>query len=298
LVCRGPRAPPPLLGSERATIAFGEVSAPFEAAAGDYVLILTTRGDPGDVRYRSRSLTQAAATSVLLSVFDPDPSITGDLGVRLIGAGSQGAELSDVRMPPTLRLMHGAFATGNVDLYADDDFTSALVTDLGFNEISAQIGIGTSLMPYTVTPTGAPGVFLLESSLTLTAGTRNSAFLVGKPADLRLIAFTDNHRPIETVGRFRLMQLAANAPLVDLYVYLPGENVSDVVPRFFSLPFLATTGYANLSEGTYQVAITLPNVKDIIGGPFTLDLAFGDVVELAVLDTVEPTAFDIVAYGN
>ena len=289
----------PVPGEARATAVYGELSAPFELAAGDYELILTTKDDPLDIRYRSRTFSQIGATSVIFSVFDPDPSITGDLSVRAMGAGNQSTELVDQDNPPTLRLVHAAFATGNVDMYSNDDFTTPLVNDLGFSELTADFDFETDIVPVTFTPTGDTGVLLLEDTLSVTAGSRNTAFLVGKPAELNALVFPDNRRPIETVARWRLTHVASNVPAVDVYVYLDSEDIVDIFPRLFSLPFLATTGYIeNRIADSYQIAVTLPNEKDIIAGPVSIDLTLGGIVEMALLDTVDPNLFDIIIYDN
>lgn len=288
----------PIIGDRRTTIAFGEFSAPFESASGNYELVLTLHDDPGTILYRSRAITQAGATSVIYSVFDPDPSITGNLSVRVMGAGSASAELADDNIPPTIRLMHAALPTGNVDLYANDDFTTALLTDVAFAELTPEIDFGLTTVPLTFTPTGNTGVLLLEDNLTVLPGTRNTVFLISDNAVLDIIAFTDDHRPVETTGRLRLVHLADNVALVDLYIFPTGEDIADNFPRFFSLPFRATTGYANLDEGSYQVAITVPASKAIVGGPLTLDLSLGEVVELAIRDTTDPNVFELVVYDN
>ncbi len=288
----------PVIGDRRTTISFGELSPAFESNSGDYELVLTTHDNPNDILYRSRAITQAGATSIIYSVFDPDPSITGNLSVRVMGAGSASAELADDNVPPTIRLMHAAFPTGNVDLYANDDFTTALATDVGFGELTAEIDFPLGTVPLTFTPTGNPGVLLHEDDLTVLPGTRNTVFLISDNAVLGIIGFPDDPRPVETTGRLRLVHLADNVALVDLYIFPTGEVIDDNFPRFFSLPFRANTGYANLDEGSYQVAITLPASKAIIGGPLTLDLSLGEVVELAILDTADPNVFNLIIYDN
>ena len=85
---------------------------------------------------------------------------------------------------------------------------------------------------------------------------------------------------------------------VDLYILPTGEEIEDNFPRFFSFPFRATTGYTNFDEGSYQIAITLPASKTIIGGPLTVDLSLGEIVELAIRDTTDPNVFDVIIYDN
>ncbi len=288
----------PVIAERRATLAFGELSAAFEVPAGDYEFVLTTQDAPNDIRYRSRPVSQTGGTSLVYSIFDADPSITGNLSVRVMGAGGASTELADDNIPPTVRLMHASIATGNVDLYANDDFTAPLVGDVAYGELTADLDFGLTAVPLTFTPAGDTGVLLLEDVLTVLPGSRNSLFLIGAAGELDIIAFQEERRPIETTGRFRLVHLADNVALVDLYIFDATEVIPDVFPRFFSLPFRATTGYANLDAGSYQIAITLPGEKDIIGGPLTLDLALGDIAELALLDTPDPNVFDLIVYDN
>lgn len=288
----------PVIGERRSTVAFGELTPAFENAAGDYELVLTVHDDPASIVYNSRSVSQAGGSTLIYAIFDPDPSTTGNLGVQVMGAGGTSAALADDNIPPTIRLMHASLATGSVDLYANDDFTAPILADVSFGELTPQIDFPLAATPLTFTPAGDTGVLLLEDELTILPGSRNTVFLVGAAAELDIITFLDDHRPVETTGRLRLAHLADNAATVDLYIFPTGEDIADNFPRFFSLPFRASTGYANLGEGSYQVAITEPGEKDIIGGPLTLDLALGDVAELAILDTADPNVFDVVLYDN
>ncbi|MEQ9563905.1 MAG: DUF4397 domain-containing protein [Woeseiaceae bacterium] len=288
----------PVLGNARASIGFGEISPAFEPTAGDYELILTTHDDPTDVRYRSRTITQGAATSVIYSVFDPDPSITGNLSVRVMATTGGGAELADNDSPPEIRVMHAAFGTGNTDVYVDDDFTATFVSDLAFGEVSPYLGFTADDTPMTFTPTGDPGVLLLEDSLTVFPGTLDTVFLVGDPAELDIIAIQNNPRPIETTGRVRLVNLADNSDLFDVYIHGASDLLPDIFPSFISLPFRSTTGYLNRDDDSYVITITEAGEKVAVAPPLSLDLALGDVVDLAILDTADPNVFDLVIYGN
>jgi hypothetical protein len=292
------RGTAPVLGNARASIGFGEISPPFEPTAGDYELILTAHDDPNDIRYRSRTITQSAATSVIYSVFDPDPSITGNLSVRVMATSGGGAELSDADSPPEIRVMHAAFGTGNTDLYIDDDFTAPFLSDLAFGEVSPYLAFTTDETPMTFTPTGDPGVLLLEDSLIVFPGTVDTVFLVGTPAEPDIIAIQDNPRPIETTGRIRLVNLADNSDLFDVYIHGAGDLLPDVIPSFVNLPFRSTTSYLNRNADSYEITITEAGEKVAIAPPLSLDLALGDVIDLAILDTADPNVFDLVIYGN
>jgi hypothetical protein len=211
---------------------------------------------------------------------------------------SGGAEMADADSPPEIRVMHAAFGTGNTDVFIDHDFASPFLSNLAFGEISSYLDFGTDVTPMTFTPTGDPGVLLLEDSLTVFPGTVDTVFLVGLPAALDIIAVQDNPRPIETVGRLRIINLADNSDLVDIYIHGASELLSDIFPRFINLPFGSTTGYEDRDADSYVITITKAGEKVAIAPPLSLDLALGDVIDFAILDTADPNVFDLVIYGN
>ncbi|MEE8221024.1 MAG: hypothetical protein V3R21_04635, partial [Woeseiaceae bacterium] len=45
--------------------------------------------------------------------------------------------------------------------------------------------------------------------------------------------------------------------------------------------------------GNYDLILTLPGEKTLIAGPIRVDLVNGDVVELLILDTVDPTIAEV-----
>ena len=289
----------PVLGQARASPAFGVATAAFELAAGDYEITLTPKDDPGNVLYRSNAFSQVAATSILFGIFDGDPSITGNLTVRAMSPTGASTELPDADRPPTIRVVHAAFGTANVDMYAEDDFTAPIVANLAFGEASADVDFVTDVTPVTFTPAGNAGVFLLEDTLSVLAGSRNTAFLVGEPAELVAFSFPDNRRSVETLVKLRLTHVATNAGAVDVYIHLDTVDINDIFPRFFSLPYTVTTGYnESRIAGNHLVTVTRAGDKNIVAGPLMLNFTLGDVIELALLDTADPNVFDIVVVDN
>ena len=50
---------------------------------------------------------------------------------------------------------------------------------------------------------------------------------------------------------------------------------------------------APLGAGSYDVYLTEFNDKTVLAGPYRLDLALGDIVDMAAVDTVDPAVLDI-----
>ena len=53
----------------------------------------------------------------------------------------------------------------------------------------------------------------------------------------------------------------------------------------------ATT--ASLAAGSYDLYVTEFGEKVALAGPYRLDVAIGDVVDLIVVDTMDPTVLDV-----
>jgi hypothetical protein len=99
-------------------------------------------------------------------------------------------------------------------------------------------------------------------------------------------------------GSIRLVNLADNSDLFDVYIHGAGDLLPDVIPSFVNLPFRSTTSYLNRNADSYEITITEAGEKVAIAPPLSLDLALGDVIDLAILDTADPNVFDLVIYGN
>ena len=293
-------APPgtaPAAGQARGTLAFGEILEPFDLEAGDWVLTVTAAGDPADVLFRSSTQEIAEQTALLFTIQDSEPSLTSTLSVQRVTRGGGSAQLADTRFRPTRRFVHAAFGTGGMDVVVDDDFASPLVSGLTFGQVSGDVAVPAGDADYSVTQAGNPGAILHEEEDTTPANSRSTSFIAGPPGDLELVTFTDNRRPIPRVVKLRLTLVSANFEEADIYILESGTDIADVAPGFSKMKTLASTAYLQLAPGSYDVTVTVAGEKTIAAGPLTLDLAGGDIAELAAIDTADPNVLDLVEVG-
>ena len=294
-------APPgtaPAAGQARGTLAFGEVMEPFDVEAGDWVLTVTAAGDPADVLFRSTTQDIAEQTAVLFVVQDSEPSLTSTLTVQRVTRGGGSAPLADARFRPTRRFMHAAFGTGGVDVVVDDDFASPVVSGLTFGQVSGDVAVPAGDADYSFTQAGNPGAILHEEEDTSPANSRSTSFIAGAPGDLEFVTFTDNRRPVPRVAKLRLTLVSANFEEADIYVLESGTGIADVSPGFSRMDTLVSTGYLQLAPGSYEVTVTVAGEKTVAAGPLTLDLAGGDITDLAAIDTADPNVLEIVEVGT
>lgn len=288
----------PMAGAQRATLGFRDFSPAIELPEGEYEVILTTPGNPMDIVYQSEPTTLNGANGLIITIFDPDPSLTAPVNVRLINRAGTAAELLDAAAVPSLRIMHTAFGTENVDVYLDGDFSAPIASDLAFGQITPDLTLGQAAPTLTFTMVGNPGAPIYEQEVLVLAGARNTAFLAGEPMDLRVSPHSEDRRSRETVARYRVTHMAFNIQLVDLYVKPAGTDINDELPTIIGLPYLFNSGYNGLAADSYEMTLTMQGTKDIVAGPLPLDLALGDVVEIAIVDTVDPAMLDLIIYDQ
>ena len=289
---------PPVLGEARATLTNGNHTAPIELPTGDYEIILTASGDPAAVLYTSETIEYLPRVDYLIVPFDTDPSLTAPISVRAILGTGNSVELLDVNAQPTLQTFHAAFATPNVDLFRDSDFSTPLNADVAFGEISPPAESVPEESTYTFTPADNSGATLLEADYTLADGRHNTTFLAGEVGALAQFTVVDDLRHLDDSALFRIVHVSINQARVDIYILPEGVDIADVVPSFFGLPVLSTTGYATFNENDYQVYATSFGTKDIVAGPVALSLAHGDIVQLAFVDTADPAIGEFIEYQH
>jgi hypothetical protein len=197
-----------------------------------------------------------------------------------------------------LQTFHAAFATENVDLFRDSDFSAPLIADVAFGEISPPVESVAAESTYTFTPADNSGATLLEQDFVLAEGRHNTTFLAGEVGALASFTVVDNLRQLDDSALLRIVQVSINQARVDIYVVFDGVDIADVVPSFAGLPILTTTGYATFNENDYQVYATTVATKDIVAGPVALSLAHGDIVQFAFVDTADPAISDFIKYQH
>ena len=287
----------PVSGEARGTLSFGERLASIDVEEGDYRVILTAANDPSSILFHSGTQTISAQTAVLFAINEADPSITSAISVRRVNAGGGSTELGDRNSPPTRRFFHAAFGTGNVDVYVDDDFTVPIVTDLGYGAWTADIPVPSGASDYTYTAAGNTGAVLAEEEgLVVVANTRVTSFLMGPPGDAEVRNFLNDRRPVIGTTKVRAIQVSENFDTVDVYLRTAGTDIADVTPSYPNFASGLSTDYARLEPGAYDFTVTERGEKTVIEGLVALDLAAGDVTEVAIIDNADPAQLDVVVY--
>lgn len=286
----------PVSGEARGTLEFGERLDDFDVDAGGYQAVLTPPGDPTTILFRSTTQTLNARVSTLFTVHDADPSITSGISVRRISATGGSTELGEANTPPTRRFLHAASGTGNFDVYVDDNFAVPIVADLSYGAISGDVPVPRGESAYTFTAAGNVGAVLFEEDSTMVANTRTTSFLAGPPDEVGVLSLVDDRRPVVGTSKVRMVQLAENFDNVDIYLRPAGTGIDDVNPTFPNVPSPLSSGYTRLEPGDYEITVTDTGEKTPVAPVLSLDLAAGDIAEIAIIDDVDPNLLDLIRY--
>lgn len=292
-------APPgtaPAADQPRGTLSFGEKLEPLQVESGDWVLTITAAGDPADVLFRSGRQDLAERSSLLFTLQDADPSVTHRLSVQRVTREGTVSNLVDSRFPPTVRFFHAAQGTAGADVVAEGDFANPLVTGLAYGAFSADTAVSAGANEFTFTQAGNPGAILHEEEENIAGNSRSTAFLTGEPGDLAMLILADNRRPLSGFAKLRMTFVSANIEEADVWLLTAGTDRADASPNFPGFDTQTSSGYLSLKTGEYELWITFGDDDTLAAGPVALDLAAGDVVELAIIDTADPNVLDVVIY--
>ena len=296
-----PLGTPPALGSEVGTLTYGERLGGTDYPDGMNELIITTAGMPANILYRSGELISTAQTRPLYAIFDADPSITAPVAVNLITEGGASVVIPDRDVPAQLRFYHAAFGTENVDVYFDDDFGTKIFSDVGFDELSSYSDVMGIAPKMSMTAVDNSGAVILESNIGISPGSRLTISMVGDPASLALTGLADSARQVATAATFRIAHMAANLDFVNIYILDPGAEIDQFTqPVFVALGPAADTGTFELAAGAHEITLTgfASGTLDPIAPKVTLDASLGDIIEIAILNTADPSVYELSVYSR
>ncbi len=283
----------PVAGEEVATLSFGEISPALDLEAGAYVISITTAGDPMDILFTSDEIEIAARSDFIISPFDGTENYLSDITVQVIGGALDSTRLVDSSNPATVQFLHAAMDLGTSDIYDDETLLSQVLANHAYTELTTELPITPGDITFRYTPASSTAAITLEGDLVATAGLRYRFIAKGENADFSTIAMLPDRRPVETAAKILLLQTSNNYEYLDFYLVGQGETLDDQAPLRLGLGSGAPSAALGVAAGSYDLYVTETLETEILAGPLSVDLALGDVIDLAVFDTAVPSELDI-----
>jgi hypothetical protein len=289
----------PQLGQQVATLAYGEIAEPLDFPSGDYILTYTPAGDPDTVLFASATLAPTVRTASIALVFDADANDVAPLSVRFIDANGTVSNIGSPDYPPTLRLIQASNTVTTADVYiedVEDVLTTPDVEGHAFGDFTGDITAATGANYLTYTSPGDTSAILFEATQNAFAGNRYELFLIGDSDTLTLVPTLPDRRPVESFVKLSIMHASIGHPRVNVFVVEADGDLESASPLFFRLLVGDPSARANLLAGSRDVYVEADDVdRTVLAGPYRLDIANGDVIQLLLLDNVsQPDIVDIV----
>ncbi len=278
----------PALGGEAASLSFLSINDPVELPEGDYVVTVTSPGDPADVLFRSETTTLSQRTTLIITIFDGDENDLHPLAVRALRLGGTALAISEENAPAEVRFIQMSRDLPLADVYNDEALTSLVYEDLAFGDVTPDLPNPIGSNTITFTPANDIGSTLLDRTFTAVPGTRVNFYSMGPSGDYRSVIQIADRRSVATEARLNMLQTASNHDDVDLYVVDAGTSIDEVNPSREAIVYAAPSGFLGLAAGEYDVYVTPFAEKTVLAGPVRINVALGDVIESVLIDTVDP----------
>ena len=281
----------PAAGTEIATVSFTEISEAQDFESLEKIFVFTPAGDDSTILYQSQPVTPLAASSYILAVFDGDENDVEPYNVTLINTQTNTSGiLVGANAGSTGRFFHASINAGDADIYVDEPLTAPLVAGHAFGDITASFDLPmTGALPVTYTAAGNVGALIYEFVPVIAAGARYNFYLSRNQEGADIVsAVAFDRRSVSTQARISIAHLAANHPVLDVYIVPTGEPIDEVFPFVPSLRPQTTPFVLPLAADDYDIYLTVQNEKTVVLGPVPLTTQLGDVFEALILDTVDP----------
>ena len=289
-------ANPPSAANLVTTLSPGNIMDIADFDAGNYVITVTAAGDANRVPlYTSLEVAFNAQSSHLISILDGNEINTAPYFATTSTTSGLVLGLPDATFPPTIRFIHSALTLETVDIYSDELLTSQLASDVAFGTFTPDVPTTAGATTYYFTPAGSTATTLFVSGVTATpAGATGEMYLVGDTDAWQGVFRPQNRASISTAAKISMLNASINHVLIDLYIKERDDPlVEEDFPSVLRIASSLSSPQLLRAAGSYDIYVTGPGTKDVLAGPYPVDLALGDVVILVAADNVDPSAVDI-----
>ncbi len=280
-------APAAAITTPSATLDLRAYSPISSTAAGDYQLRVTPAGQPGTVLFDSGTFARTSTTrETYVAVNYVGPGGPGIRVIRITALGFAESFPAEV-LSAAVRFANLVADLPLADLYFGDPATTAAIfEDVAFGEFSPYLTLAGGNQTVRVTAADVTSPVIHTQAIGVLSGnfaTYNLGGLVN-PASIVGNYVLDDNRIVGTRTQVRFFNASPAAGVVNVYLLVPGQTTTDVLPTFLSAP-VGGAGVARLPPGPYDLVVE--NAQGVnLSGPERVDIPSDDTQMLTITDTV------------
>jgi hypothetical protein len=278
-----------------ATLSFGEIADATDFEAGPHVMTVTAANDPNTVYFISTETDLLPQFAHVITVFDGDGNDTAPVAVRSMTAVGNPLVLTDAAYPPQTRFIQSAYTLETVDVYDDESLTNLVTEDVQFSVATADLDTVSDAKTYYFTPADSQATILFQQGFSAQApGTFSHVYLVGDTDEWVGLREIPDRASALLSAKLRIFHAALNFNLFDVYIKDRDEPIAEEdLPTTIAV-YRLPSELVRLDAGSYDIYLTERDSKTEISGPYPVDVALGDIVDLVAVDTVDPTVVELI----
>ena len=194
-----------------------------------------------------------------------------------------------------IRVFNAVPDSGAITVFAQ---TTQLAAGLPFEGLTLYEGVSGGANEFKVSVAGSSGN-IIDQTFQVSGGTNYTYIVYGPTSSVINQLIADNVPTAPTGGNFnfRVTNAADGVGVVDVYLTTPGAPIGSVSPTVGNVPFSATSQFAMVAAGSYEMRLTTANTKQVIYDTGAQTFATGTSVE-AIIYSRESSALVNVAVLN
>ena len=285
---------PAVVANKVATLSYGQISDVGDFAEGTYTVTITTAGNIDDILYQSGEIGFLSRTTQIVTALAGDENDGSPVVVNVLDDFGGDRVFPDADVQQTVRFFHATRALQATDIFDDELLTSLKFSNLEYGNASGDIPISTEVQNFYYTPTGSTATILHETTHQVPAGRHSNLYVVGPADDYSSYAFLPDRASVTLYAKVQLFNAALDIGTVNVYIKEADDPlVEEDRPQIFGLLYPSPSPIQALATGSYDIYVTLVSDRIPLVDPLRLDVVYGDIVALIVMDTDTPGSIEV-----
>tara|TARA_R110002110_G_C13470525_1_gene720933 strand:+ start:46663 stop:48006 length:1344 start_codon:yes stop_codon:yes gene_type:complete len=263
---------------------YGGFAGMIDIEEGDYELEFTRVGEKEAV-YDAGTIDIDEDENYFIAVLDDfGTQANAIIAIEMVG-DSADRELVGDNTPAGLRFVNGIADYPSVDVYLGDTASEPLFSNVVFGDATDYVSVAADDYSLNVTPHGVTDTFFYEDEFSLLAGELSTLVAAGLSMqdDTSGTLVSDTLRSVAIGAQMSFVHASPSNQMVDIYVLLPGQPITDTSPVVAGLSYLLAYDYER-AAGDYELVVIQSDNGATILGPIALALEQGDNLDLYLMD--------------